>query len=130
MDRHIVFLFGEAEKGEFCTPLICQSLSKLADTFGHPPKESMGIAYAIQTLLYGYEVVYFRVREEGFSIPDYMKGIKLLENKEQAHDLAAICMPGVGDEEIIHSCFLICKLQGSILIVSQRDLYDYLTVSA
>lgn len=125
--RHTIFLFGEAEKGEFCTPFPCKSLPQLADTFGNPPEQSLGLLYAVQTLMFERELIYFRVKEEGFSISDYMRGIRLLENKEVFQNLTAICMPGVGDAEIIDATSPICTLYRSLLITTERDLYDYLT---
>lgn len=127
--RHTIFLFGEAEKGEFCTPLICQSLPHLAETFGNPPEESLGLMYAIQALLFDRELIYFRVKEEGFSVADYMRGIRLLENRNAFNELTAICMPGVGDIEIIEATNPICSVRKSLLITTQKDLYDYLTFS-
>ena|SRR5579871_4832897 len=125
--RRKIFLFGEAEKGEYCTPLLCKSLPQLAETFGNPPEESLGILYAVQALMYERELIFFRVKEEGFSIPDYMRGIRILENKEAFHDLAAICMPGVGDAGIIDATSPICSLYCTLLITTEKDLYDYLT---
>ncbi len=125
--RHTVFLFGEAEKGEFCTPLICRSLPQLADSLGNPPDESQGILYAVQALLYERELIFFRVKEEGFSTQDYMRGLKLLQNKETLSPIAAICMPGVGDMEIIQATSPVCSLHKSFLILNEKDLYDFLT---
>lgn len=122
-----IFLFGEAEKGDYCTPFVCKSLPQLADTFGNPPEESRGLMYAVQAILYERELIYFRVKEEGFSINDYMRGIKLLGNKETFGGLSAICMPGVGDAEIIEATTPICTLHKSLLITSEKDLYDYIT---
>ncbi len=119
--RHIIFLFGAAEKGEFCTPYLCKTLPHLADTFGNPPEGSQGLLYAVQTLLYERELIYFRVEEEGFSLNDYRKGINLLKNKEIPLPISAICLPGVGDPEIIEACGSIC------LIINEKDLQDYLT---
>ena len=125
--RHTIFLFGEAEKGDFCTPLRCKNLPHLAETLGNPPEESLGIIYAIQALMYERELIFFRVKEEGFSISDYMRGIRLLENKEAFHGLSAICMPGVGDAEILEATSPICSVRQSLLITTEKDLYDYLT---
>lgn len=127
MTRRAIFLFGEAEKGEFCTPLVCKSLPQLAETFGNPPEESQGILYAVQALMYERELIFFRVKEEGFSISDYMRGIHLLKNKDAFLGLSAICMPGVGDAEIIDATNPICSLYRSLLITTEKDLYDYLT---
>lgn len=122
-----IFLFGEAERGDYCTPLLCKSLPQLAETFGNPPEESRGLVYAVQAILFERELIYFRVKEEGFSVGDYMRGIKMLENKEGIGSLSAICMPGVGDAEIIEATTPICSLHKSILITSEKDLYDYVT---
>jgi hypothetical protein len=122
-----MFLFGEAEKGEFCTPRVCKSLPQLADTFGNPPQESQGILYGIQALLYRRELIFFRVEEEGFSVGDYMKGIKWLQQQDSMPELAAICMPGVGDVEILEATSPLCIVKKSCLIINEKDLYDYLT---
>ncbi len=125
--RHTVFLFGEAEKGEFCTPLLCKSLSQLADTFGHPPHESLGLAYAVQALLFQRELIYFRVKEEGFSTSDYRQGIRLLENRDLFHNLAAICVPGLGNGSLIDEISTVCLQHRSLLVLNEKDLYDLLT---
>ena len=124
-----IFLFGEAEKGELCIPFACRSLSELAETFGNPPGESLGLIYAVQALMYERELIYFRVREEGFSTADYMKGIKFLEKKERVEGLTAICMPGVGDAAILQATTPICSRHRTLLITTEKDLYDYLTHS-
>lgn len=125
--RQVIFLFGEAEKGEFCTPLVCKSLPQLAETLGNPPEDSRGILYAVQTLLYDRELIFFRVKEEGFSTDDYMRGLKLLQDKKAFSPLSAICMPGVGDGQIIDASSPVCSLHRSCLIIDEKDLYDYLT---
>lgn len=125
--RHTIFLFGEAEKGDFCTPLLCKSLSQLADSFGNPPEESLGIPYAIQALMFERELIYFRVKEEGYSTSDYMRGIRMLVNKEIYCNPTAICLPGVGDAEIIEATAPVCSIYRSLLITTEKDLYDFLT---
>ncbi len=128
--RHTIFLFGEAEKGDFCTPMHCRSLSQLVETFGHPPEESKGILYAVQALLYERELIYFRVKEEGFSMQDYMGGLRILSRRDVPLPLSAICMPGVGDATIIDASQAVCQIYHSILIIEENDLYDYLTFHA
>ncbi|MBY0530234.1 MAG: hypothetical protein K2P51_08645 [Rhabdochlamydiaceae bacterium] len=126
--RHAIFLFGEAEKGEFCTPHFLQSLPQLAETFGNPPEESLGLIYAVQALLLERELFYYRVKEEGFSTADYMRGLKMLEHQKQAFtNLTAICMPGVGNREIIEATSSLCSLHKTFLITTEKDLYDFLT---
>lgn len=127
MGQYTVFLFGEAGKGEFCTPYPCRSLPQLVDVLGHPPPESVGLSYAVQALLFGRELIYFRVKEEGFSVADYMRGFRLLENRELFCHLKAIGVPGVGDQEIIEAASAVCQLYRSILITTERDFYDLMT---
>ena len=124
---NLVFLFGEAEKGSFCTPMTCHSLLELSEAFGNPPEESLGLFYAIQVLLYKRELIYFRVKEEGFSISDYKRGLYILKNKEIHKNPSAICLPGVGDAEIIDEISEICYLFHSLLITTEKDFYDYIT---
>jgi hypothetical protein len=125
--RHTVFLFGEAEKGEFCTPLVCKSLSQLMDLFGHPPEESQGLNYAVQALLFERELIYFRVAEEGFSVADYRRGLHLLSQRDLFYNLAAVAAPGLGDAPLIQEMGSVCSAYKSLLIVNDRDLYDFLT---
>lgn len=125
--RRTVFLFGEAEKGEFCTPSYCHNLTQLVDTFGNPPEESLGIMYAVQTLLYERGLIFFRVKEEGFSTQDYLRGLNLLQHKNNSFEnIAALCLPGVGDIEILNATSPVCNLYKSFLILNEKDLYDYL----
>ena len=121
-----VFLFGEAEKGEFGIPLICQSLPELCDVLGNPPEESQGIFYAVQTLLCSKQVLFCRVQEEGYSVKDYMKGLELIRSERWAPQLQAVLIPGVGDEEIVDAAMGICSIHKSLLVLTEKDLYDYL----
>ncbi|OGN63757.1 MAG: hypothetical protein A3E80_01705 [Chlamydiae bacterium RIFCSPHIGHO2_12_FULL_49_9] len=123
--RQVVALFGEAEKGAFKTPHILKALPQLVDQLGNPPKESEGLFFAVQAILYERELIYFRVAEEGFSKIDYLAGLKILQNKPKK--INALCLPGVGDAEILEASHIVCRMHRSFLITSQKDLYDYLT---
>jgi hypothetical protein len=125
--RHVVALFGESEKGQFRQAYTLKNLPQLVDLLGNPPPESEGLFFAIQALLYEREIIYFRVQEEGFSKSDYMAGLKYLANAEKIRTLHAICLPGVGDVEILDASHPVCELHKSHLITTQKDLYDYLT---
>ncbi|MBS0648472.1 MAG: hypothetical protein JSS10_04510 [Verrucomicrobia bacterium] len=125
--RTTIFLFGAAERGELCTPIHLASVEQVLDFLGNPPESTEGIRYAVQALLYGQDLIYFRVADEGFSTEDYIQGLRILKQKPFQSPLTAIGMPGVGDEEIIQAAIPICHLHHSILLVNERDLYDYLT---
>lgn len=123
-----IAMFGEAEKGVFATPIKISSLTQLATSMGNPPEESLGISLAIQALLFKRIVFYIRVEEEGFSTADYFSGIeRLKESKEVVH---AVCMPGVGDANIIGATDTLLTPSAGILVTQEKDLYDYLTMAA
>ena len=122
-----IALFGEAEKGHFHSPYSFHSVELLLDTLGNPPKDSQGICMAIQALMYKCHLIFFRVEEEGFSLNDYMQGLIFLENKKIINKLHALAIPGVGDAKIIDSTKKVCDLYKSLLIITEKDFYDYLT---
>ncbi len=126
---HRIFVFGEAEKGRFCTPHFISHLPELLQTLGSPPQDSLGIYYAIQALLFKRELIFFRIGEEGFSLSDYRAGIDLLSREGATLSPTAICLPGVGDKELLDSLQPIAKKLRSLLVMSESDLFDYLTSS-
>ncbi len=126
---YTVALFGEAERGEFNTAYFCQDLAELDQYFGNPPPESRGLYYAVQALMFKRQLIFFRVMEEGFSIPDYMTGVHMLEEQHLFSHLDAIFIPGVGDPTVIHAMQPLCKRFHSILVSTESDFYDYLTAS-
>jgi hypothetical protein len=127
MNEPIVALFGEAEKGDFRKPHFCRSVPQLYENLGEPPDDSRGIFLAVQCLLHDHNLIYFRVKEEGFSFQDYFEGVWLLEKNGATKKLSAICAPGVGNSEVIDTFTSLLDLSKSILIMSEADLYDYLT---
>ena len=127
MARQTVALFGGAEKGEIGAPLSIKTLSALNEALGHPPNESRGIFFAIQFLMYEQDVLFFRVKEEGFSTKDYLQGMKHLQNKDQTSQLTAVCLPGVGDARILDAAHPITEIHEALIVTTERDLYDYLT---
>ena len=127
MWQRTIALFGEAELGEYKTAYFCRSLEDLAEQFGQPPEDSVGIHYAVQALLFDYQLIFFRVAEEGYALDDYLQGMQLLENQALIPSLSAIALPGVGEPAIIDASEPVCSRYNSILITTESDLYDYLT---
>lgn len=127
--KMMIALFGEAEKGAFARGYLCQTLEELKYFLGEPPPDSQGLHFAVQSLMYGSQLLFFRVLEEGYSVDDYQKGLQILEEKLTSFNLNALAVPGVGDELIINESSEICEANQSILIVSESDLYDFLTFS-
>lgn len=123
-----IALFGQAEKGQFHHAYLCQHLDQLAEYFGHPPAGTLGLPCAIQAILYKQDLLFFRVQEEGFSLADYLEGIRLLES-QSTFFISALCLPGVGDTRIIQVATPFCREHHSILILREADLYDYLTAA-
>lgn len=129
MSAYTVVMFGEAEKGRYRTAYLLQSLSQLAEYLGNPPPNSKGLFYAVQTLLFQRNLIFIRVKEEGFSYHEYLSGLHMLEEQEYIDHIHAICLPGVGDATIIEAVTPLCRQHHSILITTEPDLYDYLTES-
>jgi hypothetical protein len=125
--RSVVALFGEAEKGQFKKPYLLREMPELVDLLGNPPPESEGIFFAIQSILYRRDLIYFRVKEEGLSLDDYFFGLQYLQDKEKVKKLHALCMPGVGEPKLIDASQQVCEIQKSVLLMTEKDLYDYLT---
>ncbi len=122
-----VALFGEAQRGEYQAAYYCKTLADLSEHLGEPPsQDARGLQFAIQAILYQRGVLFFRVHEEGFSMQDYVRGLSLLE-KQQVPNLTAICLPGVGNQEIIDATAPVVEAHKSFLIISEKDLYDFLT---
>ena len=125
--RYTVAIFGEAERGNFQTAFFCQNLEQLESHFGNPPSNSYGLHFAIQSLLFDRNLIFFRVKEEGFSTSDYLHGLHQLETQHLFSNVKAIGMPGVGDHTIINASEALCDIYKSLLITTEADLYDYLT---
>ena len=125
--KETVFLFGEAEKGPYRSPLRCSSIGQLYDQLGNAPPQTEGLFYALQALMLDLGLIYFRVQQEGYSADDYLEGLHLLRKKPAASDLTAIGIPGVGDAALIDAAAEVCRLYRSVLLLSEKDLYDYLT---
>ncbi|SPJ31583.1 hypothetical protein [Candidatus Protochlamydia amoebophila] len=123
---YTIVLFGEAERGEFRTAYLCQGLEDLDKYLGNPPYQSKGLYCAVQALLFKRRLIYFRVSEEGFSINDYLIGLKMLEQQTFIPNLDAIYMPGIGNQEVLDAVQPICKFYHSILLTNEADFYDYL----
>ncbi|MFS8564193.1 MAG: hypothetical protein LVR00_07785 [Rhabdochlamydiaceae bacterium] len=124
-DKKCVCVFGEAEKGKHGHPIPCSSLPQLFESVGNPPESSQGIWFAIQFLSYAQELLFFRVEEEGFSREGYSQGFHFLRNNQLSYYPSAICLPGVGDKAIIEETAPLCAIYRTLIILSEKDLYDY-----
>jgi len=122
----MIALFGESEKGSGKVPYYISNLDDLLNTLGSPPFNSLGLVYAIQSLMHKKDIIYFKVQEEGYNIDDYKPGVKYLFKNENIKNLEAIFMPKVGDREIIDLTDPLLQKSKSILIISEKDLFDYL----
>ncbi|MCE5294385.1 MAG: hypothetical protein LLF94_07200 [Chlamydiales bacterium] len=128
MQTPVVALFGQAEKGAYDTLYFCRKPIDLFTHLGHAPEDAYGLHFAMQTLCYGTPIMYYRVREEGVSLPDYSFGFRLLK---QAHTavitLKALFLPGVASLELIDEGAKLCQDRHSFLIMTESDFYDFIT---
>ena len=128
MKPSVIALFGEAERGDLDTMYYCERLDELFHFFGQPPPETEGLYHAIQALLYGQKLLYFRVREEGMSTRDYLLGLNLLrEHSSRIPHINALFLPKVGVQNIIEEGISVCKVHQGLLIMKDADFYDYIT---
>jgi len=128
MTERTIALFGEAERGQFGQPHACSTVEELADLLGNPPPDSRGIFMAIQAVLSEYALLFFRVKEEGFSHKDYYNGLRILNERAGTNlSVLALAVPGVGDAGLIEVSSSFCDNHDSILVITESDLYDYLT---
>src|SRR5690606_10642883 len=91
------------------------------------PPLSRGLHYAVQALLSDWNLLFFRVQEEGYSYKDYMQSLRMLGQGDRKHSIAALCAPGVGDNTLLNAMRPVCCKFGCILLANEADLYDYLT---
>lgn len=127
MKQKVVALFGEAERGDYQAAALCRNLCELLHRCGHPPPGSLGLHFAIQTILYERNLLFFRVREEGFSRDDYFYGFHFLNKAKDNLEVDAVLMPGVGERELLDEAVVLCRDFNTPLIMSVPDLYDFLT---
>ncbi len=122
-----VLLFGESEKGEIGSLYYISTMEELNKSLGNPPVGSKGLFFGVKSILLQYNLIYVRVKEEGFSTKDYLKGINSLQKYGRIENLLAIFIPGVGDGKIIDPLCYFARNNHAIVVTSESDLYDYLT---
>ncbi|MDD6309452.1 MAG: hypothetical protein PUA53_00235 [Chlamydia suis] len=125
--KFTVAVFGEAEKGSFDAGYLCSSLTDLHTNLGHGRDSPSGISLAVRAIMQGYNILFFRVKEEGFFIDSYFFGLHFLSTQSPPTNIIALALPGVGDYNIIEASLALCRRLKSILLFSDQDLYDFLT---
>lgn len=126
MKTRIIALFGEAEKGAFHKGTLCDSLPQLQSMYGDPPPGTLGLFFAVQSLMFQYKLIFFRVEEEGYSLIDYMIGFRSLSESDLMKHVLAIGLPGVGDLHLLRAAQPIVDDYHPLLLTTERDLQDLL----
>lgn len=122
----MLFIFGESEKGVLCRPTLCNTIVDLFQNFGHPPEGANGLFCATQTVLMKKPCVFFRVKEEGYSLDDYLKGLDILKNDWKGVTLQGIGIFGCSDKDVIEKTERLCLQRRSLILINQSDLFDIL----
>ncbi|MEM8629208.1 MAG: hypothetical protein AAGF04_03975 [Chlamydiota bacterium] len=128
MEALYIVIIGEADKGRFVYPYELQDLEGLFLILGPPPEGSGGIDFASRTLLRGGKVCYLRVKKEGFSTNHYQSAFRYLRKQESPQKGDALFLPGVFDPCILEQAQVVAKEQGMLLLLQEKDLFDYLTM--
>ena len=127
--KETVAIFGESECGKEGILMQIDELGHLVDLLGNPTENSLGVPMAIQSCLYERRILFYQIKEEGFTIKDYMEGFQLIKQRPLPCPLSAIALPGVGDSLILDEAKKVCDLYKCFLIMNESDLFDYLTQS-
>jgi hypothetical protein len=122
----LIALFAESEKGHYERGVLISTPAELLQMFGHPPREGQGMLFAIQALHYQQPLLFFRVKDEGFSTPDYRGGLHWMEENVESQQLGAICAPGVGSHDILNPLFEFSLRSKALLLTTERDFYDFI----
>ena len=51
----------------------------------------------------------------------------MLKKTVEGENLLAVGIPGVGSQEVIHAVGEVCEDTSSLILITEDDLYDYLT---
>lgn len=123
----MLFVFGESEKGPLCRPTFCKDPLDLFTYFGHQVSGTCGFDLAAQSLLLKRPCVFFRIREEGFSDLDYLRGLHILKSDWKTINISAIGVPGLGNPDLLDEIERLCKQRRSIILIEEKDLCDFLS---
>ena len=129
MTKRTILIFGESKEGEFHKFLFLKTLPDLAEALGEPTETGLGVHIAIQSILSNRDVLFYKVKEEGFHADHYLLGFKQLENEFHSTPLAAIALPGVSSANILELASSLCNQHRSIILFNEKDLYDLMTQS-
>lgn len=127
MKKDLIALFGEAEKGSFQNGTLCSTLLELEAVYGQPPAHAKGLLFAVQSLLFHYKLLFFRVEEEGFHTEGYLRGFKRLLESNLSQKLLGIGIPGTSDEIVLSAVEPLLIRHSPVLILTESDLYDLIS---
>lgn len=105
--------------------MLFSDLEELSLVLGEPIEGRSGVKDGIQALLYQYQLMFFRVQQEGLSVEDYYQGFAWIQKSRMP--ITAMKLPGVGSRGLLASANTICLQKGSILVIDEIDFYDFAT---
>lgn len=122
MGKGTIALFAESDQGPFKTFNHINSVSSLYSIAGNLRNNS---AYKLvfSALEMGYDVLFWRVTEEGMDTPSYLEGLSQLR---KTHHIIACYLPGVSEAPVLLKLEQLCKEKKSIILMQEPDLYDLL----
>lgn|SRR3989338_4363988 len=125
MEKRVISIFGESEKGEYEKFYPIADLAEAFEILGSPPKETEALQFSLQILGASQPILFFRVKEEGFSFDSYAKGIELLKVNSGPFTIQALFMPGLSDPNLIEKAREACEKHQAVLLITDKDFQDY-----
>ena len=97
MAKGSIALFAESEHGPFQTLNQITSINSLYETAGNLNNPST-YKLVFSALEIGYDLLFWRVKDEGTDVTSYLKG---LEKLKRAQNIIAFYLPGVSEAKIL-----------------------------
>jgi hypothetical protein len=129
MTKRTILIFGESTNGELYKLLYLSSLQDISRALGEPSATGLGVPIAIQAMLSNHLVLFYTLKEEGVNFDHYQLGFKKLEKDLPLLPIEAIAIPGVSSRDILELATPFCNKHKSIILFSEKDLYDLKTGS-
>lgn len=124
MEKRIVICFGESATGSLSEGYLINSLPQLFDLLGSPPPNSLGIFQAIRLLIIRHPLLFFRVRKENCSTPDYLRALSIVDQCTFKERFLGFSLPEVDNRHILDPFLAFCRRE-SLFFMHKCDPFPH-----